>query len=96
MKPSVALDPKRAAVREAASRFHTAAPRIFGLVLHGVDRHGSNLDLLADALPGAAPFNLGGLQVELEALLGVCVDILAPGDLPARFRQQVLGEAQPV
>jgi predicted nucleotidyltransferase len=96
MKPSVALDLKRAAVREAASRFHTANPRIFGSVLHGADQDGSDLDLLVDALPGATLFDLGGLQVELEALLGVRVDVLTPGDLPAKFRQQVLTEAQPV
>jgi hypothetical protein len=96
MKPSVALDLKRAAVREAASRFHTANPRIFGSVLHGADQDGSDLDLLVDALPGATLFDLGGLQDELEALLGVRVDVLTPGDLPAKFRQQVLVEAKPV
>jgi len=96
MKPSVALDLKRAAVREAASRFRTANPRIFGSVLHGADRDGSDLDLLVDALPGATLFDLGGLQDELEALLGVQVDVLTPADLPVKFRQQVLMEAQPV
>jgi len=57
---------------------------------------GSDLDLLVDALPGATLFDLGGLQVELEALLGICVDLLTPSDLPASFRAQVLAEAQPV
>ena len=96
MKPSISLDLKRAAVREAVSRFHTANPRIFGSVLHGADHDGSDLDLLVDALPGATLFDLGGLQVELEDLLGVHVDVLTPNDLPAKFRQQVLAEAQPV
>lgn len=41
-------------------------------------------------------FDLGGLQVELEVLLGVHVDLLTPGDLPAKFRAQVLSEAQRV
>jgi len=82
MKPSIALDLKRNAVREAVSRFHTANPRVFGSVLHGDDLDGSDLDLLVDALPGATLFDLGGLQVELEELLGVTVDLLTPGDLP--------------
>jgi uncharacterized protein len=68
MKPSIALDLKRNAVREAVSRFHTANPRVFGSVLHGNDQDGSDLDLLVDALPGATLFDLGGLQVELEQL----------------------------
>ena len=96
MRPSIVLDLKRSAVRETASRFRTANPRIFGSVLRGTDQEGSDLDLLVDALPGATLFDLGGLQVELESLLGIPVDLLTPGDLPASFRAQVLAEAQPV
>lgn len=96
MKPSVALESRRAAVRDAVSRFRAANPRVFGSVLHGADQDGSDLDLLVDALPGATLFDLGGLQVELETVLGVPVDVLTPGDLPAKVRQQILAEAQPV
>ncbi|MBS1223093.1 MAG: putative nucleotidyl-transferase [Proteobacteria bacterium] len=96
MKPSVALDQKRGAVREAASRFRAANLRVFGSVLRGDDRDGSDLDLLVDPLPGATLFDLGGLQVELEELLGVRVDLLTPGDLPPKFRDRVLAEAVPV
>jgi len=52
--------------------------------------------LLVDALPGATLFDLGGLQVELEELLGVPVDLLTLGDLPQKFRNQVLAESRPV
>ncbi len=96
MRPSVALDLNRNAVREAASRFRTANPRIFGSVLHGTDQDGSDLDLLVDALPGTTLFDLGGLQDELESLLGVHIDLLTPADLPPKFRAKVLAEAQPV
>lgn len=96
MRPSTALHLKRHAVREVTHRFRTANPRVFGSVLHGTDRDGSDLDLLVDALPGATLFDLGGLQVELETLLGVQVDLLTPADLPIRFRAKVLAEAQPV
>ncbi len=96
MRPSIVLDLKRSAVREATSRFRTVNPRIFGSVLHGTDQDGSDLDLLVDALPGATLFDLGGLQVELESLLGIPVDLMTPADLPTKFRAQVLAEAQPV
>jgi predicted nucleotidyltransferase len=96
MKPSIILDLKRGAVREATSHFRTANPRIFGSVLHGTDQDGSDLDLLVDALPGATLFDLGGLQVELESLLGIHVDLLTPADLPSKFRSQILAEARPV
>lgn len=96
MRPSVVLDMKRSAVREAVSRFRTTNLRVFGSVLHGTDRDGSDLDLLVDALPGATLLDLGGLQDDLESLLGIHVDLLTPGDLPPKFRAKVLAEAQPV
>ena len=95
MRPSIVLDMKRSEVREAANRFRTANPRVFGSVLHGNDRDGSDLDLLVDALPGTTLFDLGGLQDELESLLGIRVDLLTPGDLPPKFRAKVLAEARP-
>jgi hypothetical protein len=69
---------------------------VFGSVLHGDDRPDSDLDLLVDPLPGTTLFDLGGLQVELEEMLGVRVDLLTPGDLPAGYRDAVLTEARPV
>ncbi len=96
MRPSVVLDMQRTAVREAVNRFRTANPRVFGSVLHGTDRDGSDIDLLVDALPGATLFDLGGLQDELENLLGLQVHVLTPGDLPEKFRAKVLAEAKPL
>ncbi|MDT3718818.1 nucleotidyltransferase family protein [Pseudomonas oryzihabitans] len=96
MRPSLALDLKRAAVRAASERFRAANPRVFGSVLTGTDQDGSDLDLLVDALPGATLFDLGGLQDELEELLGVPVDLVTPNDLPKTFRAQVLLMARPV
>ena len=96
MRLSVVLDQKRSAVREAVSRFRTANLRVFGSALHGSDLDGSDLDLLVDALPGATLLDLGGLQDELQSLLGIRVDLLTPGDLPQKFRAKVLAEARPV
>jgi predicted nucleotidyltransferase len=96
MKPSAALQNNRELVRKATRQFNAANPRVFGSILRGEDRDGSDLDLLVDPLPGATLFDLGGLQIELEEALGVPVDLLTPGDLPAKFRQEVLAEAEPV
>jgi len=96
MKPSIAFEQERVAIRAVVSRFRAANPRVFGSVLNGTDKNGSDLDLLVDALPGATLFDLGGLQVELEDLLGVPVDLMTPSDLPAKIRNHVLGEARPV
>jgi len=96
MQSSVVLDIKRSAVRKTVNRFRTPNPRVFGSVLQGTDRDGRDLDLLVDALPGATLFDLGGLQDELESLLGIHVDLLTPTDLPPKFRTKVLAQAQPV
>lgn len=96
MKPSVSLDLQRSAVRQVVLRYKTVNPRVFGSIVHGNDKDGSDLDLLVDPLPGTTLFDLGGLQVELETLLGVPVDVLTPGDLPVKFRSQVLAEARPI
>jgi uncharacterized protein len=96
MRPSIALRNQRDAVKQAVSHFRTANPRVFGSVLHERDSDGSDLDLLVDALPGATLFDLGGLQVELEQILGVRVDLLTPGDLPPSIRAHVLAEARPL
>lgn len=96
MKPSIAIQGKTFEIRQAASRFRAVNPRVFGSVLRGQDVEGSDLDLLVDALPGTTLFDLGGLQIELEELLGVPVGLVTPGDLPKKFRDQVLAEARPI
>lgn len=96
LKPSVALEANREVVRQAVQRFKAANPRVFGSVLYGTDQEGSDLDLLVDPLPGVTLFDLGGLQVVLEELLGIPVDLLTPGDLPLSFRKQALAETEPV
>lgn len=84
------------AIRDTARRFHVLNPRVFGSVLHGTDKDGSDLDVLVDPLPETTLFDLGGLQVALQDMLGVPVDVLTPGDLPVRFREQVVAEARPI
>ena len=96
MRPSQALSQHRDAVCQAAARYRVANPRVFGSALHGHDVEGSDLDLLVDPLPGTTLFDLGGLQDELQTLLGVSVDVLTPKDLPPKFRDAVVQEARPL
>ena len=96
LKPSVALERHRITVREAAGRFRSANPRVFGSAAHGADEEGSDLDILVDALPGATLFDLGALQAELGDLLGVPVDLLTPSDLPPKLREAILAAAEPI
>ena len=96
MKPSELLESHRKEICRMVKRNHTRNPRVFGSVLRGGDTDSSDLDLLVDPLPDTTLLNLGALQVDLEQLLGISVDILTPGDLPAKFRDAVLKEAVPI
>jgi len=96
MKPSIALDIHRDTIRALTSRFRASNPRVFGSALHGTDTEDSDLDLMVDPLPETTLFDLGGLQDELQEILGVPVDLLTPGDLPLSFRDAVLAEARAI
>jgi predicted nucleotidyltransferase len=45
----------------------------------GDDRDGSDLDILVEPTEVTTLFDLAGLKLELEALLGVRVDVATPG-----------------
>lgn len=94
MRPSAALTSHRIDVLAAAVRYQTTNVRLFGSVLQGNDTDSSDLDILVDTLPHTTLFDLGGLQVELEQMLGVKVDVLTPLDLPLKFRADVLAAAR--
>ena len=96
VRPSKALTLHRDEIRQLVQQSRARNPRVFGSVLHGADTENSDLDIVVDPLPGATLFDLGGLQIALQELLGVPVDLLTPGDLPHHARERVLREAAPV
>lgn len=86
----------RSAVIACAAKRRAANPRLFGSVLRGQATALSDFDILVDPLPGATLFDLGGLQADLEDLLGVRVDLLTPEDIAPEFREQIVAEARPI
>ncbi len=93
MKPSIALQKKRAAIRFVVERNRALNPRVFGSVLHGDDHEGSDLDILIDPTSATTLMDVARIKLELEKLLGVSVDVLTPNALPDKFRDVVLSEA---
>jgi uncharacterized protein len=96
MKPSLALEAHRDAIRGMVGKYRTSNPRVFGSVARGEDGEDSDLDILVDTLPGTTMFDLGGLQYELQELLGIKVDLVTTGELHRRIKNQVLTEAKSV
>ena len=96
MRPSVALRHHRAAVRQIVERHHARNARVFGSVLRGDDKPGSDLDLLVDPTEETSLLDIGAIRVELTELLGVEVDVVTPGGLPEKWRSQVLETARAI
>jgi len=70
-----------------------ANPRLFGSVIHGDDADDSDLDLLVDSSPETSLLDIAKLQIQIEAVVGIKVDLRTPKFLPATFRDKVLAEA---
>lgn len=67
--------------------------RVFGSVPRREASGGSDLDLLVDMAEGRSLFDLVALSDELEAALGVDVDVVTEGSLSPYLRDRILAEA---
>jgi predicted nucleotidyltransferase len=94
MRPSEALRRHLPQVRAALARHGVTDARVFGSVARGEDAEGSDLDLLVDPPAGASLFDLAGLALELEALLGVRVDLATPGAVGGRIAAGLARDAR--
>ena len=80
-------------IRRIVEAHRARNPRVFGSTARGEDREGSDLDLLVDATEHTTLLDLGGIQYELQRILGIRVDVRTLGDLHPRMRNDVLREA---
>jgi uncharacterized protein len=96
MKPSEILAAKADEIRAVIARYPVRNPRIFGSVARGEDEDGSDLDILVEPLRGTTYLTLAKLQLELEALLGVAVDIATPGAIGPRLQERVNRDLRPL
>ena len=90
------LGQKRQDVLRIAGKYGAHRVRIFGSVARDEADNQSDVDFLVDLDPGRSLLDLGGLQFELEALLGCPVDVVTERGLKPRIRERVLREAVPV
>jgi uncharacterized protein len=87
---------KRQEILEIAARHGAKKIRIFGSVARNEARPDSDVDFLVDLEPGRSLFDLGGLLMDLQDLLGCKVDVVTEKGLHRYIRQQVLNEAVPL
>lgn len=84
---------QRHTILSIAQSYGASNLRIFGSVARGDADSDSDLDLLVDLEQGRSLFDLGGLAMDLQALLECRVDVVAEKGLKQRIRDRVLQEA---
>jgi len=90
------LKSKRDEILRIAAKHGARNVRVFGSSARGEADGTSDIDFLVELEPGRSLLDLGGLQYELEHLLGCRVDVVTERGLKARIRDRVLREAVPV
>jgi predicted nucleotidyltransferase len=94
MKPSEALATHRDKLLAIAAGHGASNLRMFGSVAKGVDREGSDIDLLVDVRKGTSLFDLVGMQQDFEDALGIKVDLLTEPELHPMLKDRILAEAR--
>lgn len=96
MTASDALKCRRAEVLRLAAQYGATDVRVFGSVARGEADESSDIDFLVRMSPGRSAFDIGGLVMDLQDLLGRRVDVVTERGLRPRMRERVLREAIPV
>jgi predicted nucleotidyltransferase len=87
------LQAERANILRVAAHRGARTIRVFGSVARGDADAQSDVDFLVDLEPGRSLFDLGGLLMDLQNLLGCRVDVVTENGLRERIRKRVLKEA---
>ena len=90
------LQEKREEVLAVAAKYGAHHVRVFGSVARGEADLESDVDFLVEMEAERSLFDLGGLLMELQDLLGCQVDIVTEKGLRPRIRERVLNEAVPL
>jgi hypothetical protein len=90
------LRARRAEILRLAAAHGARNVRVFGSVARGEADAASDVDFLVDLEPGRSVFDLGGLLMDLQDLLGREVDVVTERGLRDRIRDRVLREAVPL
>jgi len=90
------LGAKREEILQVAAKYGAYNIRIFGSVARREADVNSDVDFLVEMETGRSLFDLGGLLMELQEILGCEVDVVTEKGLRSRIRERVLNEAVPL
>lgn len=87
------LRKNRKRILALAQRYGAGDIRVFGSVARGEADDRSDVDFLVKMEPDRSLFDMGGLLMDLEELLGCSVDVVTEDGLKDRIRRRVIKEA---
>jgi predicted nucleotidyltransferase len=96
MSKRTLVQSKREQILELARKHGAVSLKLFGSIARGEETSSSDVDFVVEMEPGRSLLDLGGLQSDLEKLLGCAVDVVTVKGLRERLRARVLEEAVPV
>ena len=86
----------RSQLRTVAARYGVSGIAVFGSVARGEESPDSDVDLLVEIPPGMGLFRLGQLRSDLEAAVGLPVDLVPASDLKPNLRGPVAADLVPL
>ncbi len=90
------IDKQRNQILAIAAGYGAGNVRVFGSVARGEADDQSDVDFLVDLEEGRSLFDLGGLLMDLQSLLGRKVDVVTEKGLHWYIRDKILHEARPL
>jgi len=87
------LQTKSESILQVCAKYGARNVRVFGSLARRQADERSDVDFLVEMEPGRSLLDLGGLQYELEQLLGRRVDVVTERGLKPRIRERVIREA---
>jgi predicted nucleotidyltransferase len=85
---------KRDAILALAAKYGASNVRVSGAIAEGEATEASDVDFLVDIEPGRGLFDLGGLLMDLQELLGREVDVATEPALHWYVRERVMYQAR--
>ena len=84
---------KKGTVLRLAAHYGLSDVAVFGSVARSEEQVGSDLDILVQTKSGVSGFDLAGFELDLEALFGVKVDVVARNSLDPVRHADMLRDA---
>lgn len=96
MRPSEALERRRAEVRAIVASHGARNPRLFGSVARGEDTETSDVDIMVDLADDASYYQVFRIEDALADVLGCRVDVHIPGKPGSRFSERIEPDLKPL